>query len=140
MSTAKRLCSRDILNLRPVMSDLQIMCMVNGIQGEESAFFFEKLAEIKQTVEQCPRTYETDGQGDAAMCRLHYFKGNSHAYITELDVSGPPHTQAFGVISLNGYYPELGYINIQELIENGFELDLYYTNESVGDVKRKLNQ
>ncbi|MFH4384875.1 hypothetical protein WAJ74_19055, partial [Acinetobacter baumannii] len=78
------------------------------------------------------------GQGDNAICQMHYFKGDSDVYIVELDVAGPPHTQAYGVIRLNGGYPELGYIDLDELIKYGFELDLYYAQQTVGEVMRKL--
>lgn len=65
-------------------------------------------------------------------------QGDSDVYIVELDVAGPPHTQAYGVIRLNGGYPELGYIDLDELIKYGFELDLYYAQQTVGEVMRKL--
>lgn len=126
-------------NLRKVMSDPQIACLISGMKGEEGEHFKELISKVEQIVANCPVTYETDGQGDDAICQMHYFRGNSDAYIVELDVAGPPHTQAYGLMRLNGGYPELGYIDLDVLIRYGFELDLYYTQQTVGEIKRKLN-
>jgi hypothetical protein len=50
--------------------------------------------------------------------------------------------QAFGYACLNGdtENAELGYISIEELTENGVELDLYYKPEKLGDIKKKLGK
>ena len=41
--------------------------------------------------------------------------------------------QAFGVADL-GMGPEAGYISIPELLENGAELDLYFTPKRIGEL------
>jgi hypothetical protein len=38
---------------------------------------------------------------------------------------------------LNGYEPELGYISIEELLENGAELDLHWTPKPFSKIKAK---
>ena len=72
-----------------------------------------------------PKTYEQDGNGGDAIVSLHYFKGGMEWYILERDKSDEQE-QAFGLADL-GDGGELGYISIQELIENGAEIDLYFT-------------
>ncbi|HCG3427903.1 hypothetical protein [Acinetobacter baumannii] len=137
MIIAESIFSR-IGNLRKVMSDPQIACLLSGTKGVESEHYKYLIIKVDDIVAKCPVTYQTDGQGDNAICQMHYFKGDSDVYIVELDVAGPPHTQAYGVIRLNGGYPELGYIDLDVLIKYGFELDLYYAQQTVGEVMRKL--
>ena len=62
----------------------------------------------------------SDGKGDDAVVYLHYFRGGMDWYITEKDMEEEQH-QAFGLADL-GYGGELGYISIQELIDNGVSL------------------
>lgn len=108
-------------------------------QGEEGEFFRERIEQLRAQVEAMPRTYETDGKGDAAPVGLHYFSRGADWYIVELDASandGSGHVQAFGLADL-GYGPELGYISIPELLRHGAELDLHFTPCTVGDIRRK---
>ena len=79
-----------------------------------------------------PRGYEQDGKGDSAIAYLHYFTGSCDWYITERDTTDEQH-QAFGLADL-GYGPELGYISVQELIENGAELDLYFEPKPLKEI------
>lgn len=58
---------------------------------------------------------------------LHYFFRGCDWYIQEKDIdSEDGQIQAFGLANL-GYGFELGYISIQELVENGVELNLHFT-------------
>jgi len=83
-----------------------------------------------------PRPYATDGTPtDDKIVHLHYFSGGSDWYIVERD-SSDEQLQAFGLACLQGEYPEWGYISIQELIENGVELDLYFTPRPVSRLER----
>lgn len=45
--------------------------------------------EIAQIIETMPSSYETDGQGMAAIAHLHYFGGPGDWYITEKDRGEP---------------------------------------------------
>ena len=114
----------------------QLSAMNAASRGEEGAFFQEKRAEMKNIFATMPRTYDTDGQGGKAVAYLHYFKGGSDWYITELD-RAPEQLQAFGYAILNGdkEMAELGYISIKELIANGVELDLYYTPQTLNEIR-----
>jgi hypothetical protein len=110
----------------------QRMALRETLKGEEKNFFVKMLTDLRQRIETMPNTYETDGMGGDAIVQLHYFGGSVDAWITEKDVgNGPDDTrqiQAFGKITLTGNEEdgELGYISIEELIENGIELDLYW--------------
>lgn len=130
---------RHIDALKPVISTFQLSTIVEGLKSEESSYFQELLTEMAEKVNTCPRTYDTDGQGKAAKCVLHYFGGGSDFYVVELDVSGPPHVQAYGVVVLNGGYPELGYFDLETVTQLGLELDLHYDQQTVGEVMRKHN-
>ncbi len=117
-------------------------------QGEEREYFKNMILKLKETIETMPKSYETDGQGDSAISTLHYFNSSSDWYIVEKDAGSPDdeaqgiQAQAFGLACLNGNTDnaEMGYISIQELIENGVELDLYYKPETIGDIKNRLNR
>ncbi|MFJ0001988.1 hypothetical protein Q4061_19720, partial [Acinetobacter baumannii] len=97
MIIAESIFSR-IGNLRKVMSDPQIACLLSGTKGVESEHYKDLIIKVDDIVAKCPVTYQTDGQGDNAICQMHYFKGDSDVYIVELDVAGPPHTQAYGAL------------------------------------------
>lgn len=103
------------------------------LEGEESNHFRALMNDIIDTINEMPKTYETDGQGDEAVAYLHYFIGNMDWYITEKDME-EDQFQAFGLADL-GYGQELGYICIQELIDAGAELDLYFAPKKLKDIK-----
>lgn len=129
------------------MGRSQRMAIAQAIRGEEGESFIDALVNLKYTIENMPRTHETEEQKvQDRVVHLHYFGGSVDAWIVERDVGdskyqaeiGPQH-QAFGPITL--FYSrsikdaEWGYISIQELIENGIELDLHWTPKTVKEVK-----
>lgn len=99
------------------------------LRGEERQFFADKICELRDLIENMPRTYEQEGKGNDSVIYLHYFIGNCNWYITEKDC-GKEQLQAFGIADL-GYGPEYGYISIEELLENGVELDFHYRQRTV---------
>lgn len=103
--------------------------------GEERQFFFDKVCKLRDFVANMPKTYEQEGKGESAIIYLHYFIGNCDWHITEKD-SEEEQLQAFGIADL-GYGPEYGYISIQELLENGVELDFYYRPRTVAEQMEK---
>lgn len=113
------------------------------IKGEEGEFFVQKVLELAKTIRDMPKTHETDFQQTKdKMAHLHYFRGGVDAWIVEKDVGdGTPDTrqyQAFGTITLFGggiEEAEWGYISIQELIENGVELDLHWTPKQMKEIR-----
>lgn len=130
----------DINEIMPLLKQFigqsQLSAIGDGIRGEEGQFFKDKLVEISKIITAMPKTHGTDGQGDAAVVHLHYFKGGSDWYITEKDME-TEQLQAFGYAILNGdkQMAELGYINISELIQHGVELDMYWKKQSLGEIK-----
>jgi hypothetical protein len=99
------------------------------LRGEEREFFAEKVCELRDLIAAMPKTYGQESKGDQAIIYLHYFIGNFNWYIIEKDCESMQH-QAFGLADL-GYGAEYGYISIEELIENGVELDFYYEPRTV---------
>jgi len=81
-----------------------------------------------------PKTYETAGQGKAAVAQLHYFIGGCDWYITERDMLAEQH-QAVGLADLGGGV-EQGYISIVEVIAAGAELDLYWMPKPLSEIEQ----
>ena len=136
------------MDLNQFIGKSQFLAMWEGCRGEEGAFFRTMIQELETKIKTMPKTYETDGQGDEALATLHYFMGGSDWWIIERDAGSPDdeeqgvQAQAFGFTCLNGdtENAEMGYISIQELIENGAELDLYYTPEKIGGIKARTRK
>ena len=126
--------------LKKFISPVQIKSIKElALNSEESQYFKDKIDEIYTTVDTMPKTYEADGQEDKAVAYLHYFMNNSDFFIIEKDKE-EEQLQAFGLVSLNGHYPELGYISIQELLEVGFELDLEWSPKTLKEVFKELER
>ena len=123
-------------DLRQFMPQSELACLRESCHGEEKQFFIVRMVELAALIYSMPKTYEQDGKGDQAIAYLHYFKGGGDWYITEKDADqdGEGQIQAFGLADL-GYGPELGYISIQELIENNVELDLHFTPCTLAKIK-----
>ena len=119
--------------LKQFIGKSQLSAIGMGIRGEEGQFFKDKLIEIANVIQTMPKTYGQDGMGDKAIAYLHYFKGTGDWHITEKDMEDEQ-LQAFGLANL-GQGDELGYISIQELIDAGVELDLYWTPKTIGAIK-----
>lgn len=122
--------------LRNFFSVMQLAAMRCGLSGEEAGYFREKLIEFDERIRTMPKTYEQDGKGDAAIVSLHYFLRGHDWYITERDME-EEQLQAFGLAALYGHEPELGYINITELIAHGAELDLHFAPCELGTIRAK---
>jgi hypothetical protein len=130
------------MNLKHFVNKEQMQCLRDLCKGEEGAYFTQQILKLKSHIVSMPKTYETDGQGDKAVVMLHYFRGGSDWWVTERDVEINEQIQAFGYVCLNGdtYNAELGYINVEELIHYGVELDLYFEPITLGEIKEKLNR
>ena len=120
--------------LENFMAPNQLAVLNELLKGEEKEHFEEIVAELSETFETMPKSYEQDGKGDEAVAYLHYFKGGYDFYITEKDMCEEQH-QAFGLVS--GHVVELGYVSIIELQQNGVELDFYFTPTTIGELKKK---
>lgn len=128
--------------VKPFLSPSQLSIMGDATRGEEGQYFKDKFMEIAKVIDTMAKTYETNGLGDSAEVSLHYFKGDSHWYITEKDVDkdGEGQIQAYGYAVLNGdlQFAESGYINIAELTKYGVEMDLHWTPRPLAKVKDEL--
>ncbi|WP_066709704.1 hypothetical protein [Curvibacter delicatus] len=120
--------------LTQFISVRQRRAMQQILQGEESDWMVQLILELKAHIEAMPVTYATQDQGDDAVVQLHYFLGSADAWVTEKDAGDPENNdfrqaQAFGKVCLSGEMSEAeaGYISIEELLANDFELDLYWT-------------
>ena len=121
--------------LKLLTTPQQFEVITDAMLGEEGDHFIELIDRIHAMWQAMPKTYETDGQGCAALAQLHYFTSGCDWWIVEKDAD-PDHegqVQAFGIADL-GMGPEAGYISIPELLENGAELDLYFTPKRLGEL------
>lgn len=133
--------------LRNFVSPHQLLAIGDLCRGEERHFFLDKIIEMTDLIQKMPKTYEQDGKGDEAVAFLHYFAPGYDCWITEKDMgegdSLPEHGeqhQAFGLAWVHGGHPELGYISISELIQNGVELDLHFEPKKISEIKAEFER
>lgn len=134
--------------LRRWMSNSQRLATEEGLRGEEKGFFQEKMQELESIIEQMPSTYQTqDFPDDQKPVGLRYFGPNgAQWFIIEKDrgdpetdgPNGPRQMQAFGLADLGMDYPELGYINIEEITKSPqVELDYHFTPTNLLEIKKE---
>uniref|UniRef100_A0A6H1ZYP5 DUF2958 domain-containing protein n=1 Tax=viral metagenome TaxID=1070528 RepID=A0A6H1ZYP5_9ZZZZ len=136
------------MNLNQFIGRSQLLAIRSACKGEEGEYFRQMIGRLKNQISTMPKTYDSSEMGDEAPVTLHYFSRGSDWYIIEKDAGSPDdeiqgiQSQAFGFACLNGdtNNAEFGYISIQELIENGVELDLYYAPETVGSIKNRFKK
>jgi hypothetical protein len=110
--------------------------MAEGLRGEEKNWFIEKIDELYHIITTMPKVYEQDGKGKKATVFLRYFGGGQCEWlITEKDTSAEQY-QAFGNADLFGDGGELGYISIQEILENNGEIDLHFEPKTLEDCRK----
>ncbi len=122
-------------NLRHFIMPNELHALRSNMRGEEGQFFVDMICKLSQQIDDMPGVHGQDAKGDDAIVHLHYFTGGCDWHITEKDDSAEQH-QAFGMANI-GYGGELGYISIEELIENNVELDLYWTPVTLREVKKE---
>ena len=108
--------------------------------SDESEHFIGKLAEMVNTVNNMPKTYETEGTPmDEKNIVLHYFYANMDWYIIEKDMEADePQYQAFGLADIGMGLSGGGYISIDEIINTTpAEIDLFWTPCTVAELKAK---
>ena len=129
----------DVMRLMPEGERAAVRrCLFNG---EERQHFGELLDRLAERLDAMPVTYESRGERIAF---LHWFTVGSDWWVIELDRGSPDdgpedwQSQMFGLVQLNGWEPELGYISLPELLSVGAELDLYWTPVTLAEVKRQV--
>lgn len=110
----------------------EIGALLETLRGEEAEAIAERLTETARIFATMPKTYETGD--DPATAYLHYFMGSWDWYITEKDAEAEQ-VQAFGWVK-SELCPqgEFGYISLEEITENGAELDLYFTPQTLAPI------
>ncbi len=134
MNTEKFMIDAATDDLKPFIGHGQLSAMRQACKGEEGNWFIVRMVELAAEILAMPKTYEQDGMGDSAVVHLHYFTGGADWYITERGTE-TDQSQAFGLADLFQDGGELGYISIQELIENGAELDLHFNPRTLAQVR-----
>lgn len=145
--TAKNYLANDgvFANFMPVQQRFTLLALLDG---EEGAGIAQVVINAKKAILDTPKTYESENvELDDKVVRLHYFMGAVDAWIIERDVGDTPmgdglgpQIQAFGFANLYGdgfSGAELGWVCIQDLIENNVELDLYWTPVTVKELRSK---
>lgn len=127
----------DLLLLRRFVPPRQIEAiMILAVEGEEGAGYRQKMAKLVHLIRSIPTLHESTGVYYTLY--LRYVGACGQVWVAERDVGderytqagiplgeGPQH-QAYGLVSLNGSPPKWGYIDIPELMGQGFELDLEF--------------
>ena len=132
--------------LTKFMSKQQRSCIYHLLNSEEDKYFLEAIERILFIIRETPKTYETRKvTAKDKIVRLHYFYANYDAWIVERDLGDEgqmepagegEQIQAYGLASFFGVKEsEWGYISIQEIIENGGELDLNFVPKTVAELK-----
>jgi len=145
MSTVRE----NLTTLRPFVGVSQLTALSALAQSsEEKEFFVAKLQEYADRVQNTPKPHGQNTVEDPIVY-LHFFGRNYDAWVTERDylpgeIEDPDNdysqqSQAFAFCSFGGPKDrdaELGFVSIQELIENGIELDLYWTVKPLSEVRK----
>ncbi len=122
----------------PFIGEAQFSVMNECCRGAEGKYFADKFVELAHIVSVMPKTFETEGQGMEAVAHLHYFFAGSDWYITECDrgdgADDRRQAQAFGLAMINSFEPEVGYINIEEILCVGAELDLDWKPKTLSSI------
>ena len=116
----------------------ELQVLKENLKGEEGEYFKNLLCNLKEKIKAVPPLYATDGQGNKAPVKLHYFYGATDIYITEIDHETG---EGFGFVCLNGdrYNAELGYVNVNEFLSHPLmNLDLYFDDSiTIGEIVNK---
>ena len=117
-------------NLKKWINPQQLAAFRLLARSEEAQAYWEIKKEIRETLDNMPKTYDTEDQSDP-MVHLHYFYGSWDWYLTEKDLN-EEQNQAFGLV-VSPYCPngELGYISIPEILKVNAELDFYFTKKPI---------
>lgn len=96
--------------------------------------------ELVQRISLMPSTYESDAETAVAQLKYYAPMNDCEWLITKKNKGGPGiQHQAFGSADL-GYGPELGYISIAEITENGGLLDTNFLPMTLKDYQTQKNE
>jgi len=142
MSTTRKAYHALDTTLSKFMPRAQRMVLTSQLAGEEGEGIAEIVNAVAKVIAEMPETYQTEGQGLNALAHLHYFIAGVEAWIVEKDRGDPNNgdtsqTQAYGMVTMTGNVEDgqVGYVSIEELVEAGAELDLYWTPKTLAQVR-----
>ena len=126
--------------IKHFLSREQAQVMRTLMDGEEGPYFQAKAREMAGIILGMPKTHETANNPDPVVY-LHYFNGGSDWYVFERDMY-EEQLQTYCYACLNGWYDcaEVGLVSIEELCENGVELDLHWTPRPLSAIKKELRE
>lgn len=127
------LVEKSFERLAPLLSPAQRAVTRMGLKGPDAAFFEDTVRDLVRRIDTVPGLRGTDGQRDRAMAYLHYFRGSADWYITELEWDGA-RWMAFGLADLGQGFPELGTIDLAEVVAVDAELDYHFTPKTLADL------
>lgn len=126
------------LQLRPYLFAGQLAALEQLSKGEEGAYFLGLVVELAARISSIPAMDEGPEVTNDSPVMLHYFYQGSDWYIFELEhVAEDDVVLGFGWAILGGDYQmaELGCISVSELLVCGVELDLHFTQKTLGQVR-----
>lgn len=109
------------------------------LRGEEGDFYADKMIHLAGLIEAMPRLYATETLGDDAPVTLRYFHGSATWYAIEREDKVEQGNTLFAYASLWGQDWELGYTDLDEIIEAGAELDFHFEPRPLGQVKAEMD-
>ena len=111
------------------------------LRGMEINDYNEVIQSITELVEDLPDSANADyDESRNNLVALHYFYAGSDWWIKDWN---PKYKEFFGYVCLNDdtEMAEYGYINVEELVNNGkVELDFYWTPKTFKEVIKKLKR
>lgn len=127
-----------VTGLTRYMPPAELAALDCALRNGEASVVGPLLSDLAKTIKDMRHSFPHATQGDAASVHLHYFKSDSHWYVTELDSDDA----AFGFVVFNGTFQNAApqHINITELVFRGAELDLRWTKRTLGELKQQVLQ
>ncbi|MCQ2596539.1 MAG: YodL domain-containing protein [Treponema sp.] len=114
----RELSQKDLEIVSSVIPEEEYLTILDYLRGEEKEYFEKKIISISDTVQALQKMKKENINKDGSHpCALHYFLGNSHWYISEIDEDG----YGYGYAILNGdlQFSEFGSVNI--FANNGYD-------------------
>lgn len=120
----------DVIKALPILSQFignaQLKSFCDGIRGKDGQMIVDYLLGIVNCLKSIPELYETDSDDLNVLAYLHYNFKNEDWYITELGGSENGLQKCFGLYLSPDNKSKIDFINVQDLIERGISLDLYW--------------
>jgi len=134
--TAKKSKVNDIAKIQEkfVPAILEQFIGKSQLLASRSKEMTEVMSDVLKKILETPVIYGNESE----IFHLHYFKGETHVWIKEVDFGTG--NQDFGFSLLNGdvQNAELGHVSINEILDSGLELDYYWKPRTLEEIKKEL--